>query len=135
MANYVSICRSNYFKVKDENRFARWCSFFGLQHWTNAVEGHQGTFPAIAVETGDGWPSSQLENGEDFEFDDELQKHLDPATIAVLVSADHEALRFVGGHAAALHAVGRAEYISLNGIHDIAWKAFGDAVTITEAIF
>ncbi|WP_414463294.1 hypothetical protein [Hyphomicrobium sp. DY-1] len=65
MANYVSICRSNYFKVKDEKRFLRWCAFWGLEHWTDTPKGLEGTFHAIARDDGEGWPSSHPETYED----------------------------------------------------------------------
>ncbi|WP_414462475.1 hypothetical protein [Hyphomicrobium sp. DY-1] len=135
MANYVSICRSNYFKVQDEKRFIRWCAFWGLDHWTDTPDGLEGTFHAIANENGDGWPSSHPETGDDIDFEAELQQQLLPETVAILVSADHEGLRFVGGHACALHADGRSEYISLRSIQDKARDVFGPDITITEAIF
>lgn len=135
MANYISICRSNYFKVRDEKRFIRWCAFWGLERWTDTPEGFDGTFHAIASESGDGWPSSHPETCEDVDFEPELQEHLSQDTIAILVSADHEGLRFVGGHASALHADGRTEHISLQSIHDKAREAFGKDVIITEAVF
>lgn len=135
MANYVSICRSNYFKVKDEKRFKRWCAFWSLEHWTDLPKGLEGTYHAIADEDGEGWPSSHPVTNEDIDFHAELQKHLAPDTIAILISATHEGLKFVGGHASALHADGRAEYLSLHEIHDMARTAFGPDVTITEATF
>lgn len=135
MANYVSICRSNYFKVRDDKRFIRWCAFWGLEHWADTPKGLEGTYHAIARDDGEGWPSMHPETCADIDFEAELQKHLLPETVAILVSADHEGLRFVGGHATALHADGRSEYISLRHILDKAREAFGPDVTITEAAF
>jgi hypothetical protein len=135
MANYVSICRSNYFKVKDPKRFARWCAFFGIAHWAETPQGLEGLHVAMASDSGDGWPSSHPETANDIDFEGELQQQLYPDTVAILISAEHEGLRFVGGHASALHADGRSEYISLRDIYAMARNAFGPDVTITEAIF
>lgn len=135
MANYISICRSNYFKVTDEKKFKRWCAFWGLEHWTDTPDGLEGTYHAIGSDSGDGWPSSHPEIEEDIDFEAELLKHLHPSTAAILVSAVHEKLRFVGGHAAAVHADGRVKYISLRDIYDKARTAFGPDITITEAMY
>jgi hypothetical protein len=82
MPNYVSVCRSNYFKVKDEKRFKRWCAFWSLEHWTDTPKGLEGTYHAIANESGDGWPSSHPETYDDIDFEAELRDHLAPDTIA-----------------------------------------------------
>ncbi len=136
MANYVLTCRSNYFRVRDPNLFERWCSFFGLEYWTGKeIPDCEDLAYAIAQTEGQGWPSWHPETDDEIDFDAELAKHLDPRDIALLYQVGNEALRFISGHATAIHSDGRTVHVGLNTIHDLARQAFGDNVTITEAIY
>lgn len=136
MANYVLTCRSNYFRVRDPKRFERWCSFFGLDHWTEkSLPGCEDDFYAISNDNGDGWPSSHPETDEELDFEAELSKHLDPRDVAILMQIGSERLRFVSGHASAIHADGRAVHVGLQSIYGLAQQTFGDKVTITDASY
>ncbi|WP_409562271.1 hypothetical protein RLW55_00895 [Hyphomicrobium sp. B1] len=128
--DYISICRSNYFKVRDAKRFVRWCRYHGLEHWTYENEGE--TFHAIGNDDGGGWPSYNHDGEFDFEIERELQSHLDPSTVAIIYSADHEGLRYVGGHAVAVHATKPPTYLGLKAIVALARTAYGPEVTIDD---
>lgn len=136
MANYVLHARSNYFRVRDPKRFERWCRYFGLECWTGKeIPGSEDLAYAIAADDGDGWPSTHPETDEELDFDAELSKHLDPRDIAILYQIGNERLRFLSGHASAIHADGRAVHVGLHTIQDLARAIFGDEVTITEACY
>lgn len=132
--NYVLHARSNYFRVRDAKRFERWCKYFGLEYWTGKeIPDSEDLAYAIAANDGNGWPSSHPETDDDFDFDTELAKHLDPRDIALLYQVGNEGLRFMSGHASAIHADGRAVHVGLHDILDLARKEFGEGATITEA--
>lgn len=133
MANYVLQARSNYFRVRDAKHFERWCAYFGVEYWTERkLPDCDDDFYAIANDHGDGWPSTHPETSDTFDFDSELSKHIDPRDIAILIQVGSENLRFISGHASALHADGRAVHIGLHTIHDLARETFGEGVTITD---
>ena len=135
--NYVLRTRSNYFRVRDAKRFERWCRFFGLEYWTEKHKAPEcdDDFYAIAADDGEGWPSSHPETDQEIDFDNELRKHLDHRDIAILFQVGNEGLRFISGHASAIHADGRTVHVGLQTIYDLASKEFGDEVTITEACY
>jgi len=134
--NYTLHARSNYFRVRDPKRFKRWCRYFGLDYWTGKeIPGSEDEAYAIAADNSDGWPSTHPETGDEFDFDAELAKHLDPRDIALLYQIGHEGLRFISGHSSAIHADGRAVHVGLHTIHDLARETFGNEVVITQACY
>lgn len=133
--NYVMQCRSNYFRVRNTKRFLRWCSFFGLEHWSWIDPANSKPFYAIANDNGDGWPSSHPETNDEVDFAAELRHHLDPRDIAILFQTGAEGLRFITGYAEAIHADGRSVGVGLHSIYDLARQTFGEGVTITEASY
>ncbi|HEX2842166.1 hypothetical protein [Hyphomicrobium sp.] len=134
--NYVLLARSNYFRVRDPKRFERWCSYFGIEYWTGKeIPDSEDLAYAIAADNGEGWPSSHPETGHEFNFDEELAKHLDPRDIALLYQVGNEGLRYISGHASAIHADGRAVHVGLHTIQDLARKEFGEDVVITDACY
>lgn len=136
MPNYVLHARSNYFRVRNPKRFERWCRYFGLEFWTDKeIPDCEDLAYAIAADDGGGWPSSHPETDEELDFDKELAEHLDPRDIALLYQIGNEGLRFLSGHATAIHADGRAVHVGLGDILALARKEFGEEVTITEAYY
>lgn len=134
--NYTLHARSNYFRVRDAKRFERWCRYFGLEFWTGQqIPDSKDLAYAIAADNGEGWPSSHPETDQEFDFDTELAKHLDPRDIALLYQIGNEGLRFISGHSSAIHADGRTVHVGLHTIHDLARQTFGEGVTITEACY
>lgn len=134
--NYTLHARSNYFRVRDPKRFERWCRYFGIEFWTGKeIPASDDLAYAIAAADGNGWPSMHPETDQEYDFDAELGKHLDPRDIALLYQIGNEGLRFLSGHATAIHADGRAVHVGLHTIQDLARKEFGDQVTITEASY
>lgn len=63
----------------------------------------------------------------------ELAEHLQDDSVAVLMEAGAEKLRYVAGWAAAVNAKGEVVEIGLHAIYDMAKQKFGDDVEITVA--
>lgn len=120
MASYTAAARSNYFRVKNQKAFRRWCKVFDLDILMPDEDGPEPFF-AITPSSDTGcWPSFHTESDEEFDIHHELAPHLDPRDIAILMHAGHEKLRFITGFATAIHADGRTVTISLRDIYDRA---------------
>jgi len=146
MANYEAACRSNYFRVKDEQAFRAWAKARNLEIFPSGpdrefcdqydevseVSDHQQSF-MISHEDGT-WPVFFYDdNDKDCECDvvEELAQHLHPDDIAVLMEAGHEKLRYVCGHAIAVNAKGETVAIHLSDIYDKA-RHLGENLTFCE---
>lgn len=133
MANYYATTRSNYFRVKNTEAFLDWCSERSLEHWAGGRE----NFHAISADNGDysGWPSWDHAEDHEIDFAAELAEHLDPRDVAVLLESGSEKLRYITGVATAVHPNGETVTITLADIYKEAQEAFGDDMTVTEAIY
>jgi hypothetical protein len=124
MTNYFAITPSNFFRVKNTQRFEEWCEKHGLEFWTDDVKGNvesdipdMGTCYAISAGGScSGWPSDEDEEGLD--FGKELAAHLGPRDVALLFEAGAERLRYVTGTAVAINASGNIIVLDLLDIFD-----------------
>ena len=97
MANYVAVCRSNFFKVKDIDAFceAMVPALAGsdLELWVENGRVAFGGYCSLPFVIPD------AETGDSVEFDLEgtIQRHLAFAEEAILVEVGYEKLRYVGG--------------------------------------
>lgn len=125
MANYIASARSNYFHVKDSQVFEKFLADVGgLGHWTDA----EGRY-AIFTNDGDSgsWPSfvqTEEEDFVDFDLTEELPQFLVEGQVAVLIEVGAEKLRYLVGHAVAIHSSGRITEISLDDIYVQAREEF-----------
>jgi hypothetical protein len=121
MANWEGYARSNYFKVKDEEKFRAWATGLNLEIY------EEGGLFGIASEDGD-WPD-QRENedtgeSESIEIVDELVEHLQEGEIVVFQCTGHEKMRYLTGHSTAFNSKGERIDLDLNDIYDGAKRRF-----------
>jgi len=136
MANYTAAARSNYFRVKNQNAFRRWCDRLNLEILKPDEDGPQPFFAIAPSDDDTGcWPSLHPESDEEFDIPHELALHLDPRDVAILMQSGHEKLRYITGFATVVRADGRTFSISLLDIYDRAREEFGQDLSITEAIY
>lgn len=135
MANYTAAARSNYFRVKNQKAFRRWCKVFDLDILMPDEDGPEPFFAITPSSDTGSWPGFHPDTDEEFDIHHALAPHLDPRDIAILMHAGHEKLRYITGFATAVHADGRTVSISLRDIYDRAREEFGQDLSITEAIF
>lgn len=123
-ANWYGHSRSNYFKVKDVEAFKAWAMDLDLQVDTNG----EGLFVAFGDSEG-WWPSGRWDEDAqehiDVDFAAELQRHLADGEVVILMTTGAEKLRYLTGHAVALHADGRRLDVDLDDIYDKVLSAFG----------
>lgn len=127
MANWYGTARSNYFRVKDADKFKAWVeSIQGLGMWERTNE--PGLF-GIYSDDGDsgGWPSWRPDDPEYEEVDlvGELVEHLAEGEVAILMEAGAEKLRYISGYAIAVNHKGEQISVSLADIYQLARATWG----------
>ncbi len=125
MANYICTARTNYFAVKNKKHFLAWVA----QRDITAVRSEErpGQFALFPGESDDGnaLPNHDHETDDEIDFVAELARHLRKGSVAVIVQAGAERLRYVGAHATAVAADGRRVDLDLNEIYARAVKTLG----------
>ena len=133
MANFYGTARTNYFKVKDVDAFKAWIET--LPSIQLIEKNGEFAFYSICPDSGT-FPSSVWdEESEDFVDIDlvlELAKHLTEDSIAVLMEAGAEKVRYINGWAVAVNHKGQIENIWLDDIYSKAEQRFGIKPTRAE---
>jgi len=142
MADWSGSSRSNYFRVKDVEKFKKLCSLWGVDfirdtEYTNGVETESPDLVGFTCESG--LPSYRSEaisedTGHEFDFDgflQELSELLVEDEVAVMVEAGAEKLRYITGFAIAINSRGEQVSVSLESIYDLA-KTLGKNITKAE---
>lgn len=139
MANYYGQERTNYFKVKDVEKFKAWADQFGLEiietkEQQEPFETLYGLLPDTSNDDDGCFSIWNEDDGERIEFIDELSKHLTEGEIAIVVGSGAEKLRYISGYATAVNHAGEQVGISINDIYAKAADFFGKPVDrITRA--
>jgi hypothetical protein len=141
MSNYCATCRSNYFKVKDESEFIKWCNHRTLKYWTENSESAPGDDKLYAISTNDmdssGWPSWEWSEDDmetqSIDLVNELSKHLQSDQIAILQEIGNEKLRYLIGRAVAVDSTGKTVELAISDIYKLAREAFGRSSHISIA--
>lgn len=133
MANYYCSSRTNYFRVKDVAAFKAWAGKRGVEVYAKADRADCFcVLPGGSTDSG-GFPSWDEDKEDDFDFIEELARHLDEKSVAVIVEAGAEKLRYITAFAVAITATGKRVEVSLADIYGLAAKAFpGKEVTRAE---
>jgi len=144
MANYYANARSNYFAVKDVNKFKKWADSRHLDVWSEMFpnsENEEELFAIAPQDDGDfgGWPyydieaDEGVEGGNDGQFDilEELAPHLKDGHVAIIQEVGNEKLRYLCGYSRAINNKGEEITISLNDIYNEASR-LGEHITTAE---
>ena len=131
MANYYATSRTNTFQVKDVAAFKAWADKLGIR--VHQREGGSGFVldPGDCNDSGT-FPSCDMEKDEEIDFADQLSGHLAEGSVAVIIEAGAEKLRYVHGHAVAVNSKGEEVHVDLADIYERAEKAFGGEVSRAE---
>lgn len=148
MANYYASARSNYFAVKDYDKFMAWVNTLpDVGVWKQELSSAQDLVddapPRFALYDNGfdacGWPTfrwSELEDehgvpldDQDFDILEELAPHLADGEVAVLMEVGAETLRYLTGYAIAVNSKGEKLGISLDDIYEIVRRAWGATPT------
>lgn len=120
MANYEGVARTNYFRVKVEQKFRDWAK----KRQCDIAEGRGNQKGTFAIFPNDYHEGSFLdwdpETEEHIDIMDELADHLADGSVAIIMESGHEKLRYISGYAEAIN--NKKERV-LVGLRDIYNKA------------
>lgn len=131
MANYYATSRTNTFRIKDPNAFKTWAEKTGIKVHERADGCGFVLFPDDMDGCGT-FPSYDSDADSDIDFADELSAHLAEGSVAVIVEAGAEKLRYIHGHAIAVDCKGRQVCVALDDIYDLAAKELGGEINRAE---
>lgn len=152
MANYYANFRTNYFKVKDAEKFKQWADQIGVEVYLSHEKQMWAIFPGKHDDTGSiptnrwvpdnindeelitqGWTEEEISEGyQEIDFLKELSGHLEEDQVAVVMEAGSEKLRYLNGYAGAVNAAGEVVEINLDQIYELAQKTFGIKPTLAQ---
>lgn len=125
MANYYSSSRSNYFRVKDKEKFKDFLDSTRSLSFIEDKEGRAG----FLVEGEEGLPYYiyNEETGEESELDlaQELSQHLIDGEVAIYQEVGAEKLRYLVGYSVAVNSKGETITVNINDIYKIAQEELG----------
>lgn len=133
MADYIAQARSNYFKVKNEEQFRKFCERYGVEIIQSLPEGKDGSqqFGFLLYES---LPTGRTDDGDEWietDFIRELSEQLAEGEVAVVMEIGFEKMRYLNGYACAVNSKGKTVEIGLGEIYQRAKRTFG--VLPTEA--
>lgn len=129
MANYVCAARTNYFRVKDRNKFDAWVK----DHGYRSSGGDEGLICLMPGDSDDGAFERDYDEEKDeyTPFSQMLAPFLADGEVAIIMEAGAEKLRYIVGHAVAVNNKGETTDVSLREIYDRA-KPLGQNITECE---
>jgi hypothetical protein len=140
MANFCGSGRSNYFKVKDPEKFKEWMSNFGdLSLHKHDDDPLDNQFCILVdSECGD-VPNEQCVDGEDeykeIDFFQELAKFLEDDEVVIFMHCGAEKLRYLSGYATAVNNKGEEKTLAFHHIYELAKGLTSKPENITECSY
>ena len=125
MSNYEEKARSNYFKVKDKEKFKE----FLKKYYLELIE-NNGLVGFIAHE---GVPMWDNHTDEEIDFMGLLSKHLEKGEVAIVTDIGEEGFRHLSGYAVGINSRGRRVEIDLYDIYEKVKKLTKTPENITRA--
>jgi len=134
MANYYANCRTNYFKVKDDDAFMEEIGKVPGLDICNEAKG----FCLLGDDPdGAGWPAYLYddETGDDYEVDitEIVSRHLANGEVAIFMESGAEKLRYITGCAIAVNNKGEYRIVELGDIYTLAQDLTDRPADITAA--
>jgi hypothetical protein len=135
MSNFCGTARTNYFRVKDLDKFKEFVSSISCELIIYDNDENKVGFYSNDCDTGC-FPSSiyneETDDLDDLNIVETVSKHLAEGEIAVFMEAGAEKCRYISGWATAVNDKGERVDISLMDIYDWAEKKFGKKPTFAE---
>ncbi len=131
MADWTGTARTNYFRVKDVEKFYKWAEALQLR----ARTGKDSRVALFSETPLGGWPNSiynaQTDDDENFDIFQAVAHHLQEGSVAVFMEIGAEKMCYLTGHAIAVNAQGETAAIMLSDIYELA-KPLGTEITEVE---
>lgn len=136
MSNWVGTSRTNYFHVKDAEKFLADMDGFDIRV-VHMREGDE-CF-AIIAETDNGeWPSYDFRTAGEDDYPPEawfpeiVAEYLADNEVAVFQTVGAEKSRYVTGYAVAINNKGEVVQVTLDDIYEVAKEKFGVAPSLAQ---
>ncbi len=133
MANWYGTARSNYFRVKDKQKFTEWATSIDGLELIEDEEGRVGL--GCNHDYSGGWPdlvyNQDTDDYEEIDVVKSVAAHLQEGSVAVFMEVGAEKMRYVTGWAVAVNHKGDTARVSLDDIYKQAAE-LGDEVTKAE---
>lgn len=126
MSNYEEQARSNYFKVKNKDKFKE----FLENYYLIFIENKEGLVGFLAQ---DGIPSWDSETDEEIDFMNLLSKHLADDEVAIIVGNGYEKMSYLSGFAVAINKKGKTASVNIFDIYNKAKRLTKNPENITLA--
>jgi hypothetical protein len=124
MANYYEKARSSYFKPVCREKFEKFCQTWAVTFITS--RGKNGGAELVGFYSEDGLPydpdSDRLGSTDERFFLEELEKHIAPDWVVIVIRTGSEKMRYLVGVAVAINSDGKSEEIDLWEIYTLADK-------------
>ena len=119
--DYYATGRTNYFKVKDVDKFNNWVTSFGGE-----VISKDGQTELVGIIVNGIPDMKRSEDSElvEFDFYEELKGHLKKGQVAVYTESGSEGHRYVVGCAVAVCPGKEDVAVNIDSIYDLAAKSF-----------
>ena len=134
MATYYETARTNYFQVKDIDAFKNELEMFkALEVVPSERDGK--TYVCLLNDNENGFPfdiyDDTLEDYVEIDWEAIFTKHLQDDSVAIIMGAGSEKLRYIRGYAFAFNNKGETKFLSLDDIYEMA-KPLGSDIQKAE---
>lgn len=123
MANYYESARTNYFEVKNIDAFKEELKGVKSAEIISEEKGGK-TYVCILSDYEGGFPwdyyNEDTEDYEELDWGGIFKKHLVDGSVAIIIGAGAEKLRYISGYAFAFNNKGEEKRISLDDIYALA---------------
>ena len=132
MATYHGFCRSNYFKVKDEETFRKWISDFKSVDCESKEQDGEQAF-VLNYNICGGWRNSLAHDvNKERYLEDEISNYLADGETVIFMESGRESVRYVTGNSLAINSTGDCVGICLEEIYELAEQKFGKGISKCE---
>ncbi len=137
MSDWYGTSRSNYFKVKDLDKFKALCVRWGVEFIAKddaselvgfLGQSEYGGLPSHIIEDPENSEAHELDSDD---FYEELAGQLKEGEVAVMIESGAQKHAYITGFAIAINSKGETMSLSLDDIYDKA-KALGENITKAE---
>ena len=126
MANYYGNSRSNYFKVKDVDKFKE---FLNSMYDMEFIDDSNGRVGFLVTGEGGSIPceiwDKEADEYVELDFDKMLAQHLQDGEVAIYQEVGAEKLRYLVGYSVAVNSKGETAMVNINDIYSIAKEKLG----------
>ena len=125
MSTYYGCCVSNFFKVKDLEKFEEWISKFPELETFGGETKEYVAFGSMNTGIPEYMPTDDDEGSIQVEFIIDLYKHLQEGEVAIVQEVGSEKLKCLIGFSVAIDWQGNTKYFSISDVYEWVNNKYG----------